>query len=75
MKRHWTAIGAAAVLIALTVFFVACDQSSIFEIGDTVPDFTMPDQYNAEVKLSDLINEDGMNGAVLAFYILDNSPG
>lgn len=74
MKSFWAAIGAAGIIV-LSGFFMGCDNTSIFKIGDVTPDFTMPDQYNEETTLSEVLSEEGMNGAILAFYILDNSPG
>lgn len=57
------------------IFDVGKEVPSIFELGDTVPDFTMPDQYGVMRTLSDELAQAGMNGAVLAFYIKDNTPG
>jgi len=58
--------------IILTIF-VSCQ--SVFQVGDTVPDFTMPNQYGKDVTLSKIMNKKGSNGAILAFYIKDDSPG
>ena len=71
MKRSVAVLMTALTMILIV--FVGC--KSIFQIGDTVPDFTMPDQYGEDVTLSDVLSREGSNGAILAFYILDNSPG
>lgn len=45
----------------------AVHQTSTLKIGDMAPDFTLPDQNNKPVKLSDFR---GKNNVVLAFYVL-----
>ncbi len=37
------------------------------KVGDKAPDFTLPDQNNKPVKLSDFL---GKKNVVLAFYVL-----
>ena len=74
MRRFLAAAGVAAAIV-LSVFFIGCDTSSIFKLGDIVPDFTMDDQYYTQTTLSEILSKEGANGAILAFYILDNSPG
>ncbi len=45
----------------------AVHQTSTLKVGDTAPDFTLPDQNNKPVKLSDFR---GKKNVVLAFYVL-----
>ena len=47
------------------------DAKSTVKVGDTAPDFTLKDQDQKEVKLSDYR---GKKNVVLAFYPLDWSP-
>ena len=44
----------------------AAEQAATLKIGDTAPDFTLPDQDNNPVRLSSLL---GKQKVVLAFYI------
>lgn len=85
--KHFRAVTLAVTLATISIFLTGCDTTSgcgstpesgttsIFSIGDTVPDFTLPDQYGTELRLDDVLAEDGVNGAILAFYIKDNTPG
>ena len=41
-------------------------------IGQPAPDFTLNDQHGASVTLSDLRDR---SGAVLIFYVMDDTPG
>ena len=75
MNRLKTGCMTAMLIITLSIVIVGCEPVSIFSIGDTVPDFNLKDQYGADMALSDEVTKPGMNGAILAFYILDNSPG
>ncbi|MBT8342736.1 MAG: redoxin domain-containing protein [Desulfatitalea sp.] len=75
MRRWGTGRLAAGMMMMLLFVFLGCEIASIFEIGDTVPDFTMPDQHGEMISLSNALGETGTQGAILAFYILDNSPG
>jgi cytochrome oxidase Cu insertion factor (SCO1/SenC/PrrC family) len=45
---------------------------SNFKVGDVAPDFTLPDQNNKPVKLSDYR---GKKNVVLAFYVLAFTSG
>ena len=50
---------------------MASDVASEIKVGDTAPDFTLKDQDQQDVKLSDFR---GKKNVVLAFYPLDWSP-
>ncbi|MGH7254786.1 MAG: peroxiredoxin [Nitrospirales bacterium] len=50
---------------------MATDVAHEIKVGDTAPDFTLKDQDQKDVKLSDLR---GKKNVVLAFYPLDWSP-
>ena len=58
--------------IAVSVLLCGCvagplARAGSLAVGDTAPDFTLPDQNGKVVKLSDFI---GKKGVVLAFYVL-----
>lgn len=60
------------VLVALALASIARAQEAQqlmtkVKVGDPAPDFTLPDQNNKQVKLSDF---KGQKNVVLAFYVL-----
>ncbi len=60
------------VLVALALASIARAQEAQqlmtkVKVGDPAPDFTLPDQNNKQVKLSDF---KGKKNVVLAFYVL-----
>ncbi len=64
-------------LVALTVLMLpatarAATPMSKVKVGDMAPDFTLPDQNNKPVKLSDFR---GSKNVVLAFYVLAFTAG
>jgi len=54
-----------AVLLALASTLGA--QTAPLQVGDTAPDFTLPDQSGNKVSLSQFL---GKKNVVLAFYVL-----
>ena len=54
-----------AVLVATVLAFGAMAKASL-KVGDVAPDFTLPDQNGAAIRLSDFR---GKKTVVLAFYI------
>jgi len=71
MKRNLVAQGLALLLAAglLSAYGQqqATDRTSTLKVGDTAPDFTLPDQNMKQIKLSDFR---GKQNVVLAFYFL-----
>jgi len=63
-KIRRTAIGAGVLALALGATVTA---QAALNVGDKAPDFTLPDQNNKQVKLSDFL---GKKNVVLAFYVL-----
>jgi peroxiredoxin len=61
MKR----LAGAVLVLALTTPGAA--SAAELNVGDKAPDFTLPDQNGASVKLSDFL---GKKNVVLAFYVL-----
>ena len=59
-----------AVLVVPSVF--AAELMTKVKVGDQAPDFTLPDQNNKLVKLSDFR---GKKNVVLAFYVLAFTAG
>ena len=51
---------------------MSTDVAAEIKVGDTAPDFTLKDQDQKDIKLSDFR---GKKNVVLAFYPLDWSPG
>jgi cytochrome oxidase Cu insertion factor (SCO1/SenC/PrrC family) len=62
----------AAGLIVLVLGWLAKSQAATLEVGDEAPDFALPDQDGATVKLSGFR---GKKSVVLAFYIRAFTPG
>lgn len=50
----------------------AAELTTKFKVGDQAPDFTLPDQNNKPVRLSDFR---GKKNVVLAFYVLAFTAG
>lgn len=73
--RSWRAGIFVTGMLAILSVLIGCEVVSVFNLGDTVPDFAMPDQHGQMRTLSEELAQPGINGAILAFYILDNSPG
>ena len=67
---------ALAVLLVSSSFAVAKDKGGTpdptIKVGDTAPDFTLPDQNGKQVKLSDFR---GKKDVVLAFYVFAFTDG
>ncbi len=70
MARWIVAALALAMLVSCPLSFgqqPPTNQTNTLKIGDTAPDFTLPDQNLKQVKLSDFR---GKQNVVLAFYFL-----
>jgi cytochrome oxidase Cu insertion factor (SCO1/SenC/PrrC family) len=69
-------VSAVALSLALPWAAQAQDKPaeimSKFKVGDVAPDFTLPDQFGKQVKLSDYR---GKKNVVLAFYVLAFTSG
>ena len=59
-------------LLAAGVSLRAAEPMTKVKVGDPAPDFTLPDQNNKPVKLSDFR---GKKQVVLAFYVLAFTSG
>ncbi len=57
----------SAVVMILLVFGSTFSEAGTLKVGDTAPDFELPDQNNDKVRLSDFR---GKENVVLAFYVL-----
>ena len=69
MKHAWTVVLTLLLTSGLLVAVeqqTAAVQTSTLKIGDTAPDFTLPDQDGKPVRLSSF---GGKQKVVLAFYI------
>ena len=66
------AVFIATGLIVLALGWLAKSQAATLEVGDKAPDFALPDQDGATVKLSGFR---GKKSVVLAFYIRAFTPG
>ncbi|PYU96516.1 MAG: hypothetical protein DMG26_15765 [Acidobacteria bacterium] len=62
----------ATGLIVLALGWRAKSQAATLKVGDKAPDFALPDQNGATVKLSRFR---GKKSVVLAFYIRAFTPG
>ena len=62
----------ATGLIVLALGWLAKSQAATLKVGDKAPDFALPDQNGATVKLSGFR---GKQSVVLAFYIRAFTPG
>ncbi len=69
MLHRWFATGLAFALAAGAAFAQQppTNETATLKVGDTAPDFTLPDQNLKQVKLSDFR---GKQNVVLAFYFL-----
>ena len=69
--RHWRIRKSLTVLLFVAGFLAhtaaAAELMTKVKMGDPAPDFTLPDQDNKPVKLSDFR---GKKNVVLAFYVL-----
>ena len=61
-----------AGLVLLLPGWLVKSQAATLKIGDKAPDFALPDQHGATVKLSEFR---GKRSVVLAFYIRAFTPG
>ncbi|MBZ5669965.1 MAG: redoxin domain-containing protein [Acidobacteriia bacterium] len=62
-----------AVIVVLSIFLMPLfAPASDLKVGDRAPDFALPDQDGAIVKLRDFY---GKKAVVLAFYIRASTPG
>ena len=59
-------------LVAAGVWLRAAEPMTKVNVGEAAPDFTLPDQKNNPVKLSDY---KGKKQVVLAFYVLAFTSG
>jgi len=62
----------ATGLIVLALGWLTKSQAATLKVGDKAPDFALPDQNGATVKLSRFR---GKKSVVLAFYIRAFTPG
>ena len=67
LRRVRPLLGILVLSFLLPVFAGAADLTTKVKVGDAAPDFTLPDQNNKPVKLSDFR---GKKNVVLAFYVL-----
>jgi len=69
MKRLSLAVGLALALVGASSTYSQQPKTgkTHLKVGDLAPDFTLPDQNNKPVKLSDFR---GKQNVVLAFYVL-----
>ncbi len=68
MIKHFLAVAATGVLGFVFPFSAKAD----LKVGDRAPDFALPDQKGATIRLSDF---KGRKSVVLAFYIKASTPG
>jgi peroxiredoxin len=64
--------GSQTVLFMATALLFSCMAKASLRVGDSAPDFALPDQHGTMVKLSDFR---GKKNVVLAFYIKAATPG
>ena len=65
-------VGLLALVVSMPVLAGAAEIVTKVKVGDVAPDFTLPDQNNKPVKLSDFR---GKKNVVLAFYVLAFTAG
>lgn len=70
--RVRTLLTVMAMTIMLPALAGAAELNTKVKVGDQAPDFTLPDQNNKPVKLSDFR---GKKNVVLAFYVLAFTAG
>lgn len=70
--RVRTCLVLALLALGMTVQASGADLMSKVKVGDQAPDFTLPDQNNKPVKLSEFR---GKKNVVLAFYVLAFTAG
>ncbi len=71
-RRVSTLLSIIAAVLLLPALLPAAEIAAKFKVGDQAPDFTLPDQNNKPVKLSDFR---GKKNVVLAFYVLAFTAG
>ena len=67
MRTLISRIATGAGVLALALGPTTAARAAALSVGDKAPDFTLPDQNNNKVKLSDFL---GKKKVVLAFYVL-----
>ena len=67
ITRTGTRIGPSAGILALVLGATMTARAAAPTVGDKAPDFSLPDQNNKQIKLSDFV---GKKNVVLAFYVL-----
>ena len=67
ITRTGTRIGPSAGVLALVLGATMTARAAAPNVGDKAPDFSLPDQNNKQIKLSDFL---GKKNVVLAFYVL-----
>ena len=70
--RARTLVSLLALVVLLPALAGAAEIVAKVKVGDVAPDFTLPDQNNKPVKLSDFR---GKKNVVLAFYVLAFTAG
>ena len=60
------------VFLAASVLLSAAMAKAALKVGDTAPDFALPDQHGNTVRLRDFRNK---RTVVLAFYVRAGTPG
>ena len=64
--------GSQIALFMTMALWFGCMAKASLNVGDSAPDFALPDQHGTMVKLSDFR---GKKNVVLAFYIKAATPG
>ena len=67
MRTTITRTGPGAGVLALVLGATMTARAAAPNVGDKAPDFSLPDQNNKQIKLSDFL---GKKNVVLAFYVL-----
>ncbi len=70
--RVRTLLSLMALTFLLPALLSAVEPNTKVKVGEVAPDFTLPDQNNKPVKLSDFR---GKKNVVLAFYVLAFTAG
>ena len=71
-RRARMLLSVLTLAVLLPALAGAAEINAKFKVGDMAPDFTLPDQNNKPVKLSDFR---GKKNVVLAFYVLAFTAG
>ncbi len=64
--------GIQIALLAVTVLAFGVMAKATLKVGDAAPDFALPDQNGATIRLSEF---HGKKSVVVAFYIRAGTPG